>query len=145
MSTPATGDTVTIDYTLTRTDGQEVGSTAQVGPQQIELGTGQTFPQIEEALKDMRVGDSRTVAIPCADAFGPRREELVQELPRSELPPGPDPEPGMALQAQRPDGSPMMLHIAEVGPETITVDANHPLAGEDLSFAITLRAILSPA
>ena len=145
MSTPANGDTVTIDYTLTRSDGEEVGNTAQAGPQQIEIGNGQTFPQIESALKEMSVGDSRTVAIPCADAFGPRREELVQELPRSELPPGPDPQPGMALQAQNADGQPMMLHIAEVGPDTITVDANHPLAGEDLSFAITLRSIVSAA
>ena len=141
MTHPTTGDTVTIDYVLKRGDGEEVGTTAQVGPQDIELGSGNTFPQIEEALMGMDVGDEQTVSIPCDKAFGPRREEAVQQIPRSDLPPGPDPQPGMALQAQRQDGSPMMLHITEVSEDTVTVDGNHPLAGEDLTFDITLRAI----
>ena len=141
MTNPANGDTVTIDYVLKRTDGQEVGTTAQVGPQDIQLGTGNTFPQIEEALKGMDVGDRQTVSIPCDSAFGPRREDLVQDIPRAQLPEGPEPQPGMALQAQGPDGNPMMLHIVKVGEDNITVDANHPLAGEDLTFDLTLRAI----
>ncbi len=141
MTNPTNGDTVTIDYVLKRTDGEEVGTTAQVGPQEIELGAGNTFPQIEEALKSMDVGDQQTVAIPCDSAFGQRREDLVQQIPRAQLPEGPEPQPGMALQAQGPDGNPMMLHIAEVGEENITVDANHPLAGEDLTFDLTLRGI----
>ena len=143
MTTPNNGDTVTIDYVLKRGDGEEVGSTAQAGPQAIELGGGNTFPQIEEALTSMQVGEEQSVAIPCDKAFGPRREDLVQDIARSQLPPGPDPQPGMALQAQGPDGNPMMLHIVEVGDDSIKVDANHPLAGEDLTFDLTLRAIES--
>ena len=80
MTTPNTGDTVTIDYVLKRTDGQEVGNTAQVGPQEIQLGSGQIFPQIEEALTEMAVGDEQTVAIPCDQAFGPRRDEMIMDI-----------------------------------------------------------------
>ncbi|TWJ09690.1 FKBP-type peptidyl-prolyl cis-trans isomerase [Altererythrobacter ishigakiensis] len=141
MTTPNTGDTVTIDYVLKRTDGQEVGNTAQVGPQEIQLGSGQIFPQIEEALTEMAVGDEQTVAIPCDQAFGPRRDEMIMNIPRGNLPPEPAPEPGMALQAQSPDGQPLTLYIVDVGEDTIKVDGNHPLAGEDITFNLTLREI----
>lgn len=145
MTTPNTGDTVTIDYVLKRTDGQEVGTTAQVGPQEITLGGGQIFPQIEEALTGMSVGDEQSVAIDCADAFGPRNEQMVIDIPRANLPPEPAPQPGMALQAQSPDGQPMTLYVVEVGDETIKADGNHPLAGEDITFDITLRDIKQAA
>ena len=145
MTTPNSGDTVTIDYVLKRTDGQEVGNTAQVGPQDITLGNGQIFPQIEEALTSMNVGDEQSVAIPCDKAFGPRSEQMVIDIPRANLPPEPAPQPGMALQAQSPDGQPMTLYVVEVGDESIKADGNHPLAGEDLTFDITLRDIKQAA
>ena len=145
MTTPTTGDTVTIDYVLKRGDGQEVGSTAQAGPQDIQLGSGQIFPQIEAALTGMEVGEEKTVEIPCDNAFGPRREELVIDIPRASLPPEPAPQPGMAMQAQSPDGQPLTLYIVEVGEQTVKADGNHPLAGEDISFAITLRDIKQAA
>ena len=145
MTTPTTGDTVTIDYVLKRGDGQEIGNTAQVGPQTVTLGSGQIFPQIEEALTGMSVGDEQTVAIPCDKAFGPRREELILDIPRANLPPEPTPEPGMALQAQSPDGQPMTLYILEVGEEQVKVDGNHPLAGEDVTFDLLLREIKQAA
>ena len=145
MTTPTNGDTVTIDYVLKRGDGEVVGNTEQVGPQQVELGSGQIFPQIEQALTEMEVGDEQTVAIPCENAFGPRREELVIDIPRANLPPEPAPQPGMAMQAQSPDGQPMTLTIVEVGEETVKADGNHPLAGEDVSFDLTLRDIKKAA
>jgi FKBP-type peptidyl-prolyl cis-trans isomerase 2 len=145
MTTPNTGDTVTIDYVLKRSDGEEVGNTAQAGPQQVQLGNGQIFPQIEEALTSMEVGDQQSVEIPYDQAFGPRRDEMVMDIPRGNLPPEPAPEPGMALQAQSPDGQPMTLYIVEVGDETIKVDGNHPLAGEDITFDLTLREITQAA
>ncbi|MBX7495651.1 FKBP-type peptidyl-prolyl cis-trans isomerase [Qipengyuania sp. 6B39] len=141
MTTPTTGDTVTIDYVLKRGDGQEIGNTAQVGPQTVTLGSGQIFPQIEEALTGMSVGGEQTVAIPCDKAFGPRRDELIIEIPRANLPPEPAPQPGMQLSAQTPDGQPMTLYILEVGEKAVKADGNHPLAGEDISFDLTLRAI----
>lgn len=145
MTTPNNGDTVTIDYVLKRGDGQVVGNTEEVGPQEIQLGGGQIFPQIEQALTGMKVGDQQTVAIPSDDAFGPRREELIMDLPRANLPPEPAPQPGMALQAQAPDGNPMTLFIVEVGEEAVKVDGNHPLAGEDVTFELTLRDIKQAA
>ena len=141
MTTPNTGDTVSIDYVLRRGDGEVIGDTANLGPQDVTLGSGQIFPQLEEALTDMQVGDEGTVAIASDDAFGPRREELVIDIPRANLPADPAPQPGMALQAQQPDGSQMTLHILEVGEQSVKADGNHPLAGENLSFDVTLRGI----
>ena len=145
MTTPNSGDTVTIDYVLKRTDGEEVGNTQQAGPQDITIGSGQIFPQIEEALTGMAVGEEQSVSIDCANAFGPRQDALVIDIPRENLPPEPAPQPGMAMQAQAEDGSPMTLYIVEVGDQTIKADGNHPLAGEDLTFDITLRDIKQAA
>ena len=145
MTTPNSGDTVTIDYVLKRTDGEEVGNTQQAGPQDITIGSGQIFPQIEEALTGMAVGEEQSVSIGCANAFGPRQDALVIDIPRENLPPEPAPQPGMAMQAQAQDGSPMTLYIVEVGDQTIKADGNHPLAGEDLTFDITLRDIKQAA
>ena len=145
MTTPNSGDTVTIDYVLKRTDGEEVGNTQQAGPQDITIGSGQIFPQIDEALTGMAVGEEQSVSIDCANAFGPRQDALVIDIPRENLPPEPAPQPGMAMQAQAQDGSPMTLYIVEVGDQTIKADGNHPLAGEDLTFDITLRDIKQAA
>jgi FKBP-type peptidyl-prolyl cis-trans isomerase 2 len=145
MPTPKNGDTVSIDYVLRRSDGEVVGNTEEQGPQDIELGSGQIFPQIEQALTAMEVGDEETVAIECDSAFGPRRDELVIEIPRENLPPEPTPQPGMALQAQQQDGSPMTLYVVDVNDQSIKADGNHPLAGEDITFAITLREIKQAA
>ena len=145
MTTPNSGDTVTIDYVLKRTDGEEVGNTQQAGPQDITIGSGQIFPQIEEALTGMAVGEEQSVSIDCANAFGPRQDALVIDIPRENLPPEPAPQPGMAMQAQAQDGSPMTLYFVEVGDQTIKADGNHPLAGEDLTFDITLRDIKQAA
>lgn len=145
MTTPKSGDTVTIDYVLRRGDGQIVGDTSQAGPQQITLGSGQIFPQIEEALIAMQVGDQQTVAIPSDNAFGPRHPELIVEIPRSNLPPEPAPQPGMSLQAQQSDGTPVNLTIVAVNEDSVTADGNHPLAGEDVTFEVTLREIAQAA
>ena len=145
MTTPNNGDTVSIDYVLRRGDGEVVGTTEEMGPQDIELGSGQIFPQIEEALTGMAVGEEQSVSIDCANAFGPRQDALVIDIPRENLPPEPAPQPGMAMQAQAQDGSPMTLYIVEVGDQTIKADGNHPLAGEDLTFDITLRDIKQAA
>ncbi|NVD45558.1 FKBP-type peptidyl-prolyl cis-trans isomerase [Qipengyuania atrilutea] len=145
MTTRTNGDTVTIDYVLRKSDGEVVGNTQQVGPQAVELGSGQIFPQIEQALTGMEVGEEKTVSIPSDQAFGARNEQLVIDIPRSNLPPEPTPQPGMALQAQSPDGQPMTLHILEVGDQTIKADGNHPLAGEDVTFDLTLRDIKQAA
>ena len=145
MTTPNNGDTVTIDYVIKNGEGQQVGTTAEAGPQQVVLGEGQIFPQVEAVLTGMTVGDEQSVTIPCENAFGPRQEQLVVDIPRSNLPPEPAPQPGMQLQTQTPDGQPMMLQIVEVGDQTVKCDANHPLAGQDVTFDLTLRDIKQAA
>ncbi len=145
MTNPKNGDTVTIDYVLRRGDGEVVGNTAEAGPQDIQLGSGQIFPQLEQALTGMEVGDQQSVSIESENAFGPRREEMVIDIPRSNLPPEPAPQPGMQLQAQGQDGQPITLHIVEVGEQSVKADGNHPLAGEDLTFDVTLREIKQAA
>ncbi|BDI60712.1 peptidylprolyl isomerase [Qipengyuania nanhaisediminis] len=145
MTTPNNGDTVTIDYVLKKGDGMVVGHTQEVGPQDIELGAGQIFPQVEAALTGMQVGDEQSVSIESEQAFGPRREELVIDIPRGNLPADPAPQPGMALRGQQSDGSEVTLVVVSVGDDVVKADANHPLAGEDLTFDVTLRDIKQAA
>lgn len=145
MTTAKQGDTVTIDYVVKTNDGTVVGDTQESGPQQVVLGQGQIMPKIEEALTGMEVGAEKTVAVDSENAFGPRNEEMIVDIPRANLPPEPAPQPGMQLQAQGQDGQPMMLHIVEVGEESVKADGNHPLAGEDITFDVTLREIAQAA
>ncbi len=139
------GDTVVIDYVVRKSDDAVVGGTQQAGPQTLTIGEAQIFPAIEQALDGMAVGEEQTVKVGAADAFGQRSEEMVIQIPRSSLPQDAQPQPGMQLAAQQPDGSTANLIITEVGDEAITADANHPLAGEDLTFGLTLVEIKQAA
>lgn len=141
MTTAKKGDKVAIDYTVRTGDGQVVGGTEQSGPQTLTLGESEIFPAVEEALSGLEVGAETTVTVASADAFGPRREEMVIQIPRANLPEEQKPEPGMQLAAKAQDGSTVNLVITEVGEEAVTADGNHPLAGQDLHFGVTLRDI----
>lgn len=145
MQTAKNGDTVLINYVVRTNDDSVVGGTEQEGPQAVQIGGAQIFPAIEAALDGMKVGDEQTVTVAAADAFGPRREEMVVSIPRERLPADPAPQPGMSLAAQQQDGSTVNLVITEVGDEAITADGNHPLAGEDLHFGLTLVEIKEAA
>ena len=145
MTTVNQGDTVAIDYVVTTTAGQVVGGTEGQGPQSIQIGGGQIFPQIEQALTGMEVGDKEQVTIESENAFGPRREELVVDIPRANLPADADPQPGMTLNAQQDNGQPMQLVIVDVKDDSVRADANHPLAGEDLVFGLTVVDIKKAA
>ena len=90
----------------------------------------------------MSVGESKSVTIVPEDAYGERHEKLLQQVPRATLPDDMEPAVGMQLQTQSPDGQVMNLVIAEIADDTITVDANHPLAGFALTFAIELVEIV---
>lgn len=145
MTTAKSGDTVAITYTVTNQAGTVVGGTEEQGPQVIEIGNAQIFPQIEEALTTMEVGAEQSVTIESEHAFGPRRDDLVIDIPRENLPADAAPQPGMTLTAQQQDGQQMQLTIVEVGDEAIKADGNHPLAGEDLTFDLTLVEIKQAA
>ena len=141
MSQAKTGDTVKIHYTGTLEDGTEFDSSAGREPLEFSLGSGQVIAGFDTAVDGMAVGDSKTVTIQPAEAYGDRHDQLVQEVPKSALPDDMKPEVGMQLQSQSPDGQVMNLVIAEVAEESITVDANHPLAGQALTFALELVEI----
>ena len=138
MSHAKSGDTVKIHYTGTLDDGTQFDSSQGRDPLEFEVGSGQVIPGFDKAVEGMAVGDSKSVRIEADEAYGPRHEQLVQEVDRSVLPDDLNPETGMALQSNSPDGQVTQFMIIAVTDETITVDANHPLSGQALSFDIEL-------
>jgi len=141
MSNAKAGDTVKIHYTGTLDDGTQFDSSAGREPLQFQLGSGQVIPGFDSAVDGMAVGESKSVRIEPDQAYGERHEQLVQQVPRSALPEDLEPQVGMGLQSQSPDGQVMMLMVTEVADDSITVDANHPLAGQALNFDIELVEI----
>ncbi len=141
MSQAKTGDTVKIHYTGTLDDGTEFDSSSGREPFEFTLGGGQVIAGFDSAVDGMAAGDSKTVTIPAGEAYGERHDQLVQQVPRSSLPDDMKPEVGMQLKSRSTEGQAMNLVVTEVDDESITVDSNHPLAGQALTFAIELVEI----
>lgn len=141
MSNATSGDKVQIHYKGTLDDGTEFDSSAGRDPMEFELGSGEVISGFDKAVEGMAVGDTKSVRIEPADAYGPRHDQLVQQIPRSALPDDLSPEAGMALQGKSADGQVTLFTVTEVAGDSITVDANHPLAGLALNFDIELVAI----
>lgn len=142
MSEAATGDTVRVHYTGTLDDGSEFDSSSGGAPLEFQLGEGNVIPGFEGAVLGMAVGDSKTVNIEAANAYGPHHPEGVQEIERSAIPEEVAVEIGGKLQAMSSDNETMVLTVVAIGDDTVTLDANHPLAGKDLSFEIELVEIV---
>jgi len=136
------GDTVQVNYTGKLADGTVFDSSIGRQPLEVTLGQGQVIPGFEKAILGMRVGENKTVTIPVNEAYGPYRNELIFEVPRGNLPTGVIPQVGQQLQSSQKDGSVMVATITKVSDTTITLDANNPLAGKDLTFEIGLVKIL---
>jgi len=145
MSQAKPGDTVKIHYSGTLDDGTQFDSSSGREPLEFTLGSGQVIPGFEKAVEGMAVGDSKSVNIPPDEAYGPRHEQMVQDVPRSALPADLVPVEGMALTAQGQDGRAVNLTVTSVREDSITVDGNHPLAGQGLNFDIQLVDIARPA
>ncbi len=141
MSHAKAGDTVKIHYTGTLDDGTQFDSSAGRDPLEFELGAGQVIPGFDQAVEGMSVGESKSVAIPADQAYGEHHPQMVQEVPRTALPPDLEPEVGMGLSARNQDGSEIQLTVTEVSEDKITVDGNHPLAGKVLNFDLELVSI----
>jgi peptidylprolyl isomerase len=142
MSQAQSGDTVRIHYTGTLSDGTQFDSSAGREPLEFAVGGGMVISGFDKAVAGMSVGESKSVTIEPDDAYGPRHEQLIQEVPKSALPEDMTPEIGMQLQSRSPDGQIMNLEVKEITDSSITVDANHPLAGEALNFDIELVEIV---
>ncbi|TRO81289.1 FKBP-type peptidyl-prolyl cis-trans isomerase [Desulfuromonas acetexigens] len=139
MSQVKNGDTVKVHYTGTLADGTVFDSSLEREPLEFTLGEGQLIPGFEKTVLGMSAGESRTVIIPAEEAYGPYREEMVLEVPRTQLPPDMQPQVGMQLQVGEEQGEGMLVQITQVTDTNITLDANHPLAGKDLTFNIQLQ------
>lgn len=141
MSAVKSGDNVSIHYTGTLADGSVFDSSEGRDPLQFEVGSGQIIPGLDKALPGMAVGEKKQVEVPADEAYGQPMDEARQAIPRDQIPADIPLELGTRLQMQTPDGQAVPVVVAELNDETVTLDANHPLAGQDLTFNIELVAI----
>lgn len=141
MTQVKTGDTVHIHYTGTLNDGTTFDSSEGREPLTFEVGSGQIIPGLDSAIPGMTVGDKKTVNVACDDAYGQMNPAMRQDVPRADIPAEIPLEVGSRLQMQTQDGQVIPVTVASVEEETVTLDANHPLAGEDLTFNIELVKI----
>jgi peptidylprolyl isomerase len=135
------GTKVTIHYTGTLDDGTQFDSSAGRDPLEFEMGAGMVIPGFEKGVADMAVGEKKSIHIPSVEAYGERREDLVMQFERSQLPEDLTPEVGMGLHMQGPQGQPIPVTITAVEEANITIDANHQLAGQNLNFELELVAV----
>lgn len=166
MAQAKNGDKVSINYTGTLEDGtvfdstlegdcdhdecdssdecvtDECGCGCEPGPRELTIGSGELFPQLDEALVGMAPGEKKKIVIAAEDAFGEYDEEKVFTVPREDLPEDLDPEVGEELVLANEDDEELGVVVTEVNEEGVTFDANHPLAGEDLTFEVELVGIL---
>lgn len=141
MAQAKQGDTVSIHYTGRLDDGTVFDTSEDRDPLEFTLGEGKVIPGFESAVQGMEEGESKTTKIPSDEAYGERRDDLVLTVAREQLPNDLDPEVGQRLEMRAGDGQTFPVVISEVEGDTVEVDANHPLAGKDLTFDIELVAV----
>lgn len=145
MTEVKNGDTVRIHYTGTLTDGSVFDSSEGREPLEFTVGTGQVIKGMDAGLPGMKVGDKKRLEIPALEAYGPLNPEARQAIPREGIPDEIPLEVGIQLQMQSPEGHVLPVTVVEVTEATVTLDANHPLAGKDLNFDIELVSINAAA
>ncbi len=142
MSQAKNGDIVKVNYTGKFEDGTVFDSSDDKGPLQFTLGSGQIIPGFEEAIIGMNSGETRTIIISADKAYGPYQKEMILEVDRSQFPPDINLTVGEQLELSQPDDQVIVVTITNVAESTVTLDANHPLAGKDLTFDIQLVEIV---
>ena len=142
MSQAKPGDTVRMHYTGNLADGTQFDSSKGRDPLEFQLGSGQIIPGLDRGVTGMEVGDTKTVVIEPSDAYGDRDPGRVQAVPREQIPDDIPVEPGTQLQMQTPDGQTMPVVVADADQAQVTLDANHPLAGQQLTFDVELVEIV---
>jgi peptidylprolyl isomerase len=145
MTEAKMGDVVRINYTGRLTNGTQFDSSEGKAPLEFTIGMGQVIKGLEAHVAGMEPGQKDTVTIPCAQAYGPHRQDAIQTLDRAKVPSGVDVRPGTQLQARTADGRMLPITVLEVSDEAVKVDANHPLAGQDLVFDVELLEIVQAA
>ncbi len=135
------GDTVNVHYHGRLTDGSTFDSSEGREPLKFVAGQGQVIKGFDDAVMDMQTGDKKTINIPVMDAYGPRNDDMVMEYPISEFPADMNPQVGMELQMGDNSGNVFPVVIVAINGDMVMLDANHPLAGHDLTFDIELVSI----
>lgn len=135
------GDAVAVHYTGRLGDGSIFDSSVSRSPLSFTLGDGNMIKGFDAAVYGMVIGDKKTVTIPAAEAYGERRQDMLIDVPLSQVPADIQPEIGLQLTLQGPGGQPMPVTVVEMDTEKIVLDANHELAGQDLIFDIELVSI----
>lgn len=142
MQQVKSGDTVRVHYHGRLTDGTTFDSSEGRDPLEFEVGSGMVIAGFDNGVVGMIIGDKKTVNIPVDDAYGQKNPEMIIEFPREQVPEGMPLEKGMRLNLNNSEGQVVPVVITDVLDETILLDANHPLAGEDLVFDIELVEII---
>ncbi len=142
MTQAQSGDTVRIHYKGKFDDDSVFDSSEGRDPLEFEIGTGNIIPGVEEAVIGMKPEETKETTIPPEKAYGQYRDDMVIEVEKSQFPEHIDPQAGQELELQQEDGQKVKVMVTNVGEEQVTLDANHPLAGKDLTFEITLEEIV---
>lgn len=135
------GDTVKVHYHGKLTNGTTFDSSEGREPLEFEVGGGMVIPGFDDGVTGMAIGEKKTIHIPADQAYGPKQEEMIMEFPRDRFPADMVPEVGMQLNMSNGSGQNFPVTIAEVREAVVVLDANHPLAGEELVFDLELVAI----
>ncbi len=124
-----------IEYTVKNSKGEVIDSNKGQAPLEFVAGKGQIIPGLEKEVENMETGEEKTVTVPAAEAYGEYNPEMTQELPRDQFQ-GIDLQKGMTLYGQTPDGQTVAVTVKDFDDQKVTIDYNHPLAGEDLTFEV---------
>ena len=142
MSKAKNGDTIKVHYTGKLGDGTVFDSSEGRDPLQFTLGENQVIPGFEEAIVGMETGETKSFDIPADQAYGERRDGMVMKIDRSQFPEDMNPEIGQQLRLGQQSGETLIVKVIDVSETSVTIDGNHPLAGEDLTFEVELSEIV---
>jgi FKBP-type peptidyl-prolyl cis-trans isomerase 2 len=137
------GDKVKVHYHGKLRNGETFDSSENREPLEFTVGSGQVIKGFDDGVRGMQVGEKKTVEIPVEDAYGAKNKEMLIEFPMNQFPPEMKPEVGMQLMMNNGEGQQFPVTIAEVKEDSVVLDANHPLAGQDLIFDIELMDLQS--
>lgn len=141
MAEAKSGDTVKVHYKGTLEDGSVFDSSEGGEPIEFTIGENRVIPGFEQAVEGMSEGETKSATVPASDAYGEHQDDRMADVPRNELPDDLEPQVGQRLQVRGQDGESFVVTIADVDEDQVTLDANHPLAGQDLTFEIQLVEI----
>jgi peptidylprolyl isomerase len=135
------GDKVRVHYTGMLPDGTVLDSSRGGDPLEFTLGRGEVIPGIEHAIEGMSLGESKSIWVTSDEAYGPHQDDLMLMVEKSRFPEHIQPEPGQRLRMRRQGVPPVMVTVVDVMDDDVILDANHPLAGRDLTFDLELVGI----